>query len=75
MIHCRSIALIALAIVTISQPTYACRSIAHFEIEDIRYADVVVVGQVSNYRIIRDLEFRRKMLANPNLSPELSSTL
>jgi hypothetical protein len=37
-------------------------------LNDISYADVVLVGRVSNYKIIRDIEFRQKMLANPNLS-------
>ena len=52
-------------------PTYASRHTSHFEIEDIKYADLIVIGRVSNYRIIRDLEFRKSMLANPNLASGL----
>ncbi|HKT84936.1 MAG TPA: hypothetical protein VJQ77_02490 [Novosphingobium sp.] len=31
------------------------------------YADVVLIGRIDNYRIIRDEAFRKRMLASPNL--------
>jgi hypothetical protein len=40
-------------------------------LEDVNYADVVVVGRISNYRIVRDEAFRRRMLASPRLSAEM----
>jgi hypothetical protein len=39
--------------------------------EDVRFADVVVVGRVVNYRIVRDEAFRRKMLSSPHLSADM----
>jgi hypothetical protein len=61
-------AVLAAAIAT--APANACRMYAPFHVEDVRYADVVVVGRIANYRIVRDTEFRRKMLKSPHLRPE-----
>jgi hypothetical protein len=44
---------------------------ATINLDDVKYADVVVVGQIMNYKIVRDHEFRRRMLSNPNLSPNM----
>lgn len=41
------------------------------KLADVRYADVVVVGRIANYRIIRDEEFRRRMLKAPSLPADL----
>lgn len=43
---------IALACLTASTPAYACIDIAKFNIEDIRQADVVVSGVLSDYEIV-----------------------
>jgi len=40
-------------------------------LEDVNYADVVVIGRILNYRIVRDETFRRRMLASPRLSTEM----
>ena len=64
------IAPIVFAFAFASQPAYACMTVAPLKLEDVRYADVVVTGRVFNYKIIRDVEFRKQMLANPKLSPE-----
>ena len=40
-------------------------------LEDVRYADVVVIGRIDDYRIIRDEAFRKRMLASPNLSIDM----
>ena len=60
----------ALAALTATAPAHACRMNAPLNIEDVRFADVVVVGRIANYRIVRDHEFRRKMLASPHMRPE-----
>src|SRR5687767_519913 len=47
---------------------------AQTELPDVRFADVVVVGRIANYRIVLDQEIRgqrRQSLAKPNLSPYL----
>ena len=54
-----------------SEPAYACRMYAATVLEDVKYADVVLVGRISNYRIVRDLEQRQRMLRLPNLSAEM----
>jgi hypothetical protein len=54
-----------------SAPAGACRLRAQTVLADVRYADVVVVGRVVNYTIIRDREFRRRMSQTPNLPNEL----
>lgn len=61
----------ALAALFAAQPASACRMHVERQVEDIRYADVVVVGRITDYRIVRDMEFRRQMLANPDLSQNL----
>lgn len=66
-----TVATAALALVLVSGPAHACRMYAKLDLNDVKYADVVLVGRVSNYRIVRDVEFRRKMLANPKLSPDM----
>jgi hypothetical protein len=58
------------AAMTFAAPASACRTNAPLHIEDVRFADLVVVGRISHYRIVRDLQFRRKMLASPHLRPE-----
>ncbi len=61
----------ALVALSASRSAYGCRINVPLQLDDIKYADVVVIGRVSNYRIVRDLEFRRKKLANPNLPSSL----
>lgn len=52
----------------------ACRVRVPPTLEDVRFADVVVVGRVTNYRIVRDEAFRRRMLASPGLPADLRRT-
>lgn len=54
-----------------SEPARACRMHAGIDLKDVRYADLVLVGRIANYRIIRDEEFRRKMLSSPRLPADL----
>ncbi|MDR0674176.1 MAG: hypothetical protein LBF93_11125 [Zoogloeaceae bacterium] len=55
---------VSLAIILAAQPASACRMNAHLEPNDIKYADVVVVGRIANYEIVRPTdevsEFMRK---------------
>ena len=62
-----SVVTAALALAWAGGPAHACRIYARLDINDVKHADVVVVGRVSSYQIVRDVEFRRKMLANPKL--------
>ncbi|MEE4537227.1 MAG: hypothetical protein V2J51_01880 [Erythrobacter sp.] len=39
--------------------------------QDIEFADLVVIGRIENYRIVREQEWRDRMLAQPNLDPDL----
>lgn len=52
-------------------PAQACRFNRPMVIEDAVDADLVVVGWIKSYRIERNMEFRRKMLANPDLPESL----
>ncbi|MEP7008435.1 MAG: hypothetical protein ABI810_20820 [Sphingomonas bacterium] len=65
------IAALVLAYPLASEPAHACWTQVPLVPDDIKYADVVVVGRIANYRFVRDEEFRRRMLANPALSPEM----
>lgn len=51
-------------------PARACIVFVPPTLEDVSYADVVVIGHIDNYQIIRDKAFRKKMLASPNLSAD-----
>jgi hypothetical protein len=53
------------------QPAIACRIHAGIAFEDVRYADLVVVGRITGYRIVRDEAFRQRMLSNPKLTPDM----
>jgi len=67
----------ALNLVTMvaAMPSVACMMPAERDLHDIKYADVVVVGRIVDYRIVRDPVARqryRDMLAR---SPELRETM
>ena len=49
----------------------ACVVISPRKLEDVRRANVVVVGQISDYRFFRDESFRKEMLSSPNLTPDM----
>jgi hypothetical protein len=68
---CWAITVAVLPLALISGPAHACRMHAKLQLSDVSNADVVLVGRVSNYRIVRDVEFRRKMLASPKLPPDM----
>ncbi len=53
---------------------HACSVFVPSTLGDVSYADVVVIGRVDNYRIIRDEAFRRRMLALPSLSMDMRKT-
>lgn len=68
------VALTALSFVLASEPVHACRVRALLDLNDVKYADVVLVGRVSNYQIVRDVEFRREKLADPKHPLDLLKT-
>jgi hypothetical protein len=41
------------------------------KLEDVRYADVVVIGRIADYRIVRDEAFRTRMLSSPKLPADV----
>lgn len=61
----------AAAAITMSGTAQACPMFVPAKLEDVSYADVVVVGRVNNYRIIRDEAFRQRKLGLPNLSAHM----
>lgn len=65
-------ALCAIQILCASAPTHACRLRKPIDFSDVKRASVVVVGRISNYKIIvRDDEFRRRMLADQKRPPDM----
>lgn len=67
----RTAATVALVIAATAGPADACRMAAPLNLEDVRYADAVVIGRIVDYHVVRDVESRRKMLANPKLPRDL----
>ena len=64
------IAFAALAATFCAQSAQACIAIAPRELADVVYADVVVVGTIADYEIVRDMEFREQMLQSPGLTDD-----
>ena len=56
---------------TLPDSAYACMMFVPPKLEDVSHADVVVIGRIENYRIIRDEAFRKEMLASPSLPEEM----
>lgn len=61
------------ALATAPTASRACQMFVAATLDDVSRADVVVVGRVSNYRIIRDEAFRQRMLALTHLPENLRS--
>lgn len=57
---CWFAAALTLAAISATPPAYACAMLAQMDFRDIGYADVVVVGQVVNYEIVRDPVVRKR---------------
>ena len=55
------IAALAFAVLGAAGPARACRIAAPLHLEDVRYADTVVVGRISHYEIVPDEEQRRNL--------------
>ncbi len=64
------IAAVAFAL-SVSGSAHACMMSEKIQLDDIKYADVILVGRISKYEIVPNEEFRQRMLANPKLSPEM----
>jgi len=63
--------IIAAAVAAFSNVAHACRAFVSPNFDDVNYADVVVIGRIDNYRIIRDEAFRKRMLATRDLSAQM----
>jgi hypothetical protein len=55
----------------LSAPAQACRMSAQLVLDDVKFADVVLVGRITNYTIVRDNAQRLRMLSLPNLPPDM----
>ena len=49
-------------------PAHACFAPLSFDLSDVRYADLVLVGRVQNYRIVRD-ELERQAIRRLSKDP------
>ena len=68
-VHRHVAALLSVAAMT-TVPVKACRVSMPTTLADVRYADVVLIGRIKRYTIVRDRAFRRKMLSNAKLSQQ-----
>jgi hypothetical protein len=69
-LHFRWVAAAAVVAAALPGSVHACMMSVPQKLEDVRYADVVVIGRIANYRIIRDEAFRKWMLKSPTLSAD-----
>ncbi|MCW1431588.1 hypothetical protein OLX23_20950 [Novosphingobium sp. JCM 18896] len=75
--HIPTITAVAASIFS-TEPANACIDIAPFKFEDIRYADAIVVGRISNFHVVLDQrarDDRAEMLKRPDLSPEFRAMM
>jgi len=49
-------------------PAHACQDLRGLQLDDVRYADLVLVGRVQNYRIVRD-ELERQAIRRLSKDP------
>ena len=67
-------AALALVTMTAAVPARACLTEAELDVEDVQYADVVVVGRIADYRLVLDPRARRdhqrSLADSPGMSPE-----
>ena len=66
----RRAATVAATIMVLPGAADACMIRVAPPFEDVSYADIVVIGRVENYRIVRDQAWRDQMLSSPGLSAE-----
>ncbi len=69
--RCRWLCAALIAAGVTSQPAQACRRHTPAVLADVQYADTVVVGRVAGYTIVRNREFRRRMLQARDLPDDL----
>jgi hypothetical protein len=69
--RCRWLCAALIAAGVASQPAQACRMPARTVLADVQHADAVVVGPVVAYTIVRNREFRRRMLQAGDLPDDL----
>jgi hypothetical protein len=62
---------VAIAMTVSTTPSWACMVFVSPKLEDVNYADVVVLGRISNYRIVRDEAFRKHMLTSRHLTADM----
>lgn len=68
------IAVITSTAAILPSSAHACIVYVPLKLEDVSYADVVVIGHIDNYRIIRNEAFRKQRLALPDLPEDLRKT-
>lgn len=66
---------IALSFQTLVQPLWACQISPPLVLEDVKYADVVVVGRVSNYRMQQGMRARFDVHVTETLKGKASTKL
>ena len=55
---CRTfLAALLVALTSLAAPAHACMTLAPIELSDVKYANLVVVGRISNYAVIGDANF------------------
>lgn len=73
MLKFRFLFLIAVSPIFTGGIASACMTQAPIDLHDVEYADVVIVGTVANYQIVRDptaREFHKKLMAKMKDPPE-----
>lgn len=65
--------IVGLSTMSVAGSAIACLEMADRELDDIKYANIVVIGRVVNYSIVRDEAFRKRYIEGFKRSADKSS--
>ncbi len=61
---------VAISMVTLDSMALACAAPSLIELNDVKFANIVVIGTIIDYKIVKNEKFRRQMLKSKYLSAE-----
>ena len=67
----RPVAALCFIIMVASEPAQACMIDAELDLNDIKYANVVVIGSIANYKVVLDPKARQSHREMTTETPEL----
>jgi hypothetical protein len=73
MRNCLCVVVVALSVMLAAKPASACLMMAGLELDDIKYASVVVIGRIVDYQVVLDQAVRKQRKEELERSADKSS--